>query len=316
MSNLKRLSSFADDLPDQFEWCVAGRILLLDGDAAIYKVAATTSNMETAKARFLTYVMTQKFLANAQHVRIYLTPRGCKKAKRGQLLGLKPYQGNRKDKKKPPLVEPLRQAIGRGMFVMPTGEDWYLCLDYEFEADDKIIMDAHYIGENAVVHSEDKDLRCWHGHFLDAHTNTVAPPVEGVGKLWWHTTPGGDHTLLGAGPIFFWAQMLMGDSADNVAGLKGCGKQAAMDLLSPFIGTTDESKLAEFVLNMYRQKNQNPWPEAYALWLYRSEEYGFAQHLNALRARHGFNPELWQWLREKFQERWYGESEASPDDDE
>lgn len=303
MGVLHRLQGAAAKLPDQFDGYVSGRVLLTDADSTAYIAAATTNSIETAKTRFCSGVLTSKFLAAAQTARVYLTAAECRKAGRFRLRGAKLYQGNRQDKDKPSLVEPLRKAIGRGMFNIPEGEDWYVSLNYEFEADDTIIMDAWTIGiGDAVVYSADKDLRCWPGHFLDPYENRVLDPVVGVGSLWWKHNKSGD-VLIGHGVIFFWSQLLMGDTADNVAGLQGCGKKAAHAALVEFCDSGDESAVAEKVLRMYMEKDQNPWPEAVALWLYRTPAYDFGAHLNTLT----LSQELRIWLHAKLKEPWFAD---------
>lgn len=302
MGKLARLQQIAGEIDeDQFDRSVASRILLCDADSTVYVAAATTKNIETAKTRFCSGVLTAKFLANAESVRIELTARECTKAGRYKLRGVKLYQANRDKDKKPGLVEPLRKAIGRNMFNVPDGEDWYVHLNFEFEADDTLIMDAWTIGiDDAVIYSADKDLRCWPGRFLDPYDNKVLEPCVGVGTLWWHETKS-DKSLVGHGPIFFWAQMIMGDNADNIAGVKKLGKMAAYEMLESFQETEDESALAEFVLREYMKRDQNPWPEAVALWLYRTPTYSFAAHLNTLT----LSKELRVWLHKKLGEEWY-----------
>jgi hypothetical protein len=256
---------------------VDGRVLLTDADSTAYVAAATTKSIETAKTRFVSGVLAAQFLAGSQSSRIYLTASECRKAGRYKLRGQKLYQANRDHKAKPGLVEPLRKAIGRNMFNKPAGEDWYVNLAFNLEADDQIIIDAWATGfKDAVVYSADKDLRCWPGYFLDPYTNRVLGPVTGVGSLWWQHNKSGD-VLIGHGAIFFWSQMIMGDTADNVAGLKKGGKKLAYELLAPFNDAPleDESAIAELVLRRYMALDQNPWPEAFAMWLYRTETYSF-----------------------------------------
>ncbi|CBY88556.1 hypothetical protein [Pantoea phage LIMEzero] len=282
---------------------VAGRVLLTDADSTAYVAAATTKSIETAKTRFVSGVLAAQFLAGSQSSRIYLTASECRKAGRYRLRGQKLYQANRDHKAKPGLVEPLRKAIGRNMFNKPAGEDWYVNLAFDLEADDQIIIDAWATGmQDAVVYSADKDLRCWPGYFLDPYTNRVLDPVTGVGSLWWQHNKSGD-VLIGHGTIFFWSQMIMGDTADNVGGLKKGGKKLAYETLAQFdhADLVCESDIAEIVLRMYMKLNQNPWPEAFAMWLYRTETYSFAAHLNTL----NLSPELKAWLHVKFKEPWY-----------
>ncbi len=298
---LANLLNRTADLDQQFDDSVVeGRVLLCDADSTAYVAAATTSNIETAKRRFCSGILTAKLLAHAESVRVELTAMECTKAGRFGLKGIKRYQANREGVAKPGGVEPLRKAIGRNMFNQPAGEDWRVNLNYKFEADDQLIIDAWSIGMEACIYSADKDLRCWPGYFLDPYTWKVLPPVEGVGYLEWHETKSTSN-IVGHGAIFFWCQMLVGDSADNVAGLQKCGAKKAWELLEPYHNTADESAVAELVLREYMKKKQNPWPEAYAMWLYRTPEYGFFQHIKSL----NLSDELSAWMWKMFREDWY-----------
>ena len=68
--------------------------------------------------------------------------------------------------------------------------------------------------------------------------------------------------------------MLMGDTADNVKGIlkyngKLCGELTALEILR---NVETEDTAANLVLDAYRAINQNPVPEAEALWLLRSTD--------------------------------------------
>lgn len=295
------LGLILDSLPKQFEDTVQGRVLILDADAAIYKAAATTDNLETAKRRFIKEVQTIEFLAKASNVRLHLTSRDSKKAGRYSLLGVKPYQGNRSGKARPALVEPLRQAIGADMFHCP--DNWQVALHREYEADDGVIMDSYLFKESGVVYSEDKDLRLTQYPYLDPYTLELYPTIkEGAGRLYWREKASGA-SLLGHGPLFFWAQMVMGDTADNIKGLiklhgKPCGASSAYTLLD---GIGSERDAAQLVLEAYKTIDQNPFPEGCALWLYREPEYSFPRYLYEL----GMMQD--EWLQECLYKRaWYG----------
>ncbi|AKQ07685.1 hypothetical protein [Yersinia phage vB_YenP_ISAO8] len=68
------------------------RVLACDADSIIYRVAATTNNLETAKRRFVQNAMTYQLLAGADLVRLHLTPKHCRKAGRFNVIAQKEYQ--------------------------------------------------------------------------------------------------------------------------------------------------------------------------------------------------------------------------------
>ena len=88
-------------LESQFQSAVPNRVLLLDGDGAAYRAAATAKTLPTAFKRFVTEVLTDMFNTQSQLVRVHLTGAGGAKANRGLYPAAKPYQGNRQGKAKP-----------------------------------------------------------------------------------------------------------------------------------------------------------------------------------------------------------------------
>lgn len=285
------------------------RLLACDADSIIYRVAATTNNLETAKRRFVQQAMTLQLLAGADMVRLHLTPKHCRKAGRFNVLAVKEYQGNRKNSKgKPALVEPLRYAVGRKKLDLPS--DMEVVFNDIYEADDSVIMDGVKWGDSCVIYSEDKDLLCTRNMMLCPETSLVLPglPSPSVGTLALKELSS-SKKVVGRGPLFFWAQMLMGDTADNIAGLtKYLGKQVGpvrtWDLLSHWSGTQNtEFEVAHFVLSCYRENGQNPWPEGWLLWLYPEEGHTFHKYLNKLGIMQ--DAELGPWLQEQLRLKWF-----------
>lgn len=246
---------------------VQGRTLILDGDGYCYEVAATVKRLDTAVRHFQQKILTAMFLVQAQDCEIHLTARGSDKAGRHRIKATKEYQGNRKGKPKPPLLEPVREAVAVRENWLP---EYTVQLHRQLEADDGMIMSAYRLQGNGVIWSADKDLRMTPHPYWEISEGKLITNV-GFGRLFLKPTPAGQMKCLGYGPLFFWAQMLMGDSADNIAGLtklngKLCGPVAAFDHLS---SVRSESEAANKVLNGYRAIGQNPLPEAWLLWLLR-----------------------------------------------
>lgn len=255
------------NLPDQFHGCVQGRTLILDGDGPAYRAAATVKRLDTALRNFQQDILTQIFLAKAQDCVIHLTASTSDKAGRFRIKAEKPYQGNRQGKSKPPLLEPLRHAITLRENWLP---EYTVVMHHLLEADDGMMQDAYRLKHHGVIWSDDKDLRMTPYPYFCRKTSTVLSG-QGFGKLRLEYTEAGAPKCVGQGPLFFWAQMLMGDAADNVQGIltfrgKKCGAVGAYDALE---SVPDIHTAANIVLDAYRVIDQNPLPEGWLLWLLR-----------------------------------------------
>lgn len=306
-----RIAGRMAEAAPQFHSNDAWTLLSCDADSLIYKVAATTNSIETAKRRFVDRALTLHFLADADTTTLHLTPKHCTKAGRNNILAVKPYQGNRANAKKPALVEPLRYAVGRGQLLLPP--ELTLVFNDLYEADDSLVMECFQFGKSAIYFSEDKDLDKLRNRKLCQYEMTVLPevPLSSVGTLDLKQLSA-SKKVVGRGPLFFWAQMLMGDSADNIKGIQRvngtlCGPSKTFDLLNPYVGTSDELKVAQFVLGLYKEINQNPWPEGWLLYLYEKDKFNFYQYCNRLGLID--NSELGIWLKQQLKLNWFVKSE-------
>lgn len=114
------------------------------------------------------------------------------------------YKQNRSGKPKPQHLQGLRDYLVEAYDAnVSEGE----------EADDVITIRAMELGPDTVIASIDKDflqVPCWH-YNLNKGTLTKVEPLEGL--------------------RFFYTQILTGDTADNVFGIKGVGPVKASKLL-------------------------------------------------------------------------------------
>ena len=294
-------------------------LLSCDADSIIYNVAATTNNIETAKRRFVDKALTLHFLSDAALSRMHLTPKHCRKAGRFNIIAQKPYQANRepgffedgtpKPSKKPALVEPLRYAVGRGKLLLPPEIE--IVFNDVFEADDSVVTECTTYGDDAIYYSEDKDLDCLRNRKLCQKTLKVLPalPSSLLGTLEL-VELSASKKVAGRGPLFFWAQMLMGDTADNIKGIikmhgKLCGPAKTFEELEVFSGadSSREADVARLVLGHYMAIDQNPWPEAWLLWLYPTPSFTFYHYLLSLGVLD--DSELGKWLIKKQAEQWF-----------
>lgn len=265
------------DLPDQLQsTTVQGRVLILDADSLAYKASATRKTLKGAMTVFQEGVLSTMFHTDSESALIHLTHRDCVKAGRNNIIGVKPYQDNRSGSKRPELLHVVREACVEPENVLSEYQAW---LHKTLEADDVCMIDSYKLKENGVLTSPDKDLRHTPYPFYDEYQAKIIQ-AKGVGSVWEHVTEGGHFKLHGIGRMFFWAQMLMGDTADNIGALqyydgKRIGEVRTGDLLEPFNDTEDESEIANLVIDGYRAIDQNPYPEGYLLHMLRSWDDSF-----------------------------------------
>jgi len=265
---------------NQFDSYVVGRTLIHDGDGDCYVAAATAKRLDTALRYFQSAILKRMFLAGAQDARVHLTSRDSDKFGRFRVKAAKPYQGNRKGKSKPPLLEPLREAVADNANWL---DEYVVLLHRDLEADDGMMQDAYRLCENGVISSADKDLRMTPFPYYEVDRGQVMQG-QPVGWVSIKHTEAGNQKMTGQGPLFFWAQMLMVDTADHIQGVlryqgKTCGAVGAFNAL----GTCSTiAEAANLVLDAYRSINQNPLPEGWLLWLLRNETDNFWKYLGEL----------------------------------
>lgn len=278
-------------LEDQFAVQDSGKVLLLDGDFLLYRAAATVKTLPTAVRRLHSMILEEMFYTGCKQCETFFTDSNSAKCLRWMYPTVLPYQDNRKGKTRPPLLDPLKQVVqGMRWDEHPEGIicDWA----FDEEADDRIIARSVELGENCIVSSGDKDLRLTPAPYWEAETASVHTIPDRFGSIWW--TGEGSTPLKGHGTKFFWAQMLMGDTADNVRGItrlngKLCGPVAALAALQDI---TDESACADYVVGAYAKNKQDVLAEAECLWLRRSaEDSGFAYLMEVVTV-----PALRDWL--------------------
>lgn len=118
------------------------------------------------------------------------------------------------------------------------------------EADDQLAIRSIALGDSACIVSRDKDLRMVPGwHYGYAVGNQPESPLEYISELGYLTL--NKNNLKGGGLKFFYAQMVMGDSTDNIQGLPKGGPVLAFKTLNEL---QTEAQMYEAVLNLYTHK--------------------------------------------------------------
>jgi len=201
-------------LPD----IVQGRYLNADGDIYAYNCAGNDdTTREEVVYNLKAEIASRMQAVGATEYILHITGDGSTKGDRHKVACLKEYQANRKDKPKPKNLAFARKYIQEHL----NSE-----VHYDQEADDGLAQfQQKFIdkGEThlSVLDSTDKDLRMVAGLHLDPETHKIVE-VEGYGRSWYDVDKA---KVLGWGTSFFWHQLLMGDTADNIPGLPAFGKE-------------------------------------------------------------------------------------------
>ena len=203
--------------------------------------------------------------AGAEAVELVYTPEGSTKGDRYAVARRKPYQGQRTGKHRPPNWAFLRGVIERDPRAVSSGD---------LEADDRLAR-PH---QDLVIWSQDKDLRmvtgCRHLRWDRSGLVHVPPGAFCVidaerseGKVYGH--------------LWFWLQMLHGDTADNIPGLpslrgKPVGEAAADRLMAP--GMDNEQAFHIVAQAYWETYGEERWTvemleQGALLWLRRGERW-------------------------------------------
>lgn len=229
MFNGVDLSALTPQMPARvFPAEVSGRVVHIDADFLAYMVSYEKPNtqIELKDMQHNAQVAIEKMrrMAGAQGVMLHLTPSLSTKGGRIWQGIQREYQGNRKDKEKPEKLSVIRTWLAS---AFPAQSH------LECEADDGMSSEQYAAIANgardlSVICSKDKDLNMVPGLHMDWDTGEIVDSGTDFGEI--HLVEqGSSKKLKGYGQKFFWAQMLMGDTADNVQGL-------------PFLWTSTMSK--------------------------------------------------------------------------
>ena len=183
-------------------------IALIDADILCYRVGFATNdeNESTAietMAVFLEDLVMFDLIDCDEH-QLFLTG---KQNFRHDIAVTAPYKGNRKDTPKPTHLPLLREYLQTA---------WDASVSEGQEADDDIAIEATRLGEESIIVSIDKDFMQvpgWHYNFVKKEKKYVSPE-EGM--------------------RFFYKQILMGDSADNIKGMPRVGAVRSEKMLAPY----------------------------------------------------------------------------------
>lgn len=189
----------------------------------------------------------ETIIEDKESYRLFLTGKGNF---REQVATLQPYKGNRDPTHKPKYYNEVKQyMIDRWKAEVVEG----------MEADDAMgIAQWAARDKSTVICSIDKDMLMipgWHYNLKTKEQKFV--------------------TLDEANRMFFW-QMLVGDSTDNIPGIKGMGPVRSSKLLDPLLGNVDAMKEAvwDYYIKQYGDNAHNAWNEVAQLLFIKRELEG------------------------------------------
>lgn len=192
---------------------VPGLTLHIDGDFLAYYAAGNDDTLPgQARVNLLGIVETLRSRSGSEHVVVHSTVPGSNKGERYLVATVKPYQAQRKPGRKP-----KNHGYLQDFLLGYAGDVFRSKLWSTREADDGMAACAHHaIGAApgyAVIATKDKDLRMVPGLHIDWDTQSLT------------RVPPGCYDVVGEngkqyGLKWFWLQMLMGDTADNIPGLE------------------------------------------------------------------------------------------------
>lgn len=227
---------------------VHNRLALIDGDIIAYLAAGSTQATDIEKVQKLIDDILEdiKYSTGSQGTAIYLTGDPTK-GDRVYIASTKPYKGNRKDTPKPKYLDDARQYLIDSQYCYVTKYG---------EADDALVEAQD---DNTIIVTSDKDLRQAYGWHYDLNTQEefyVEPYTMG----YLHLTDKPTKKLKGTSWLWFWAQMLTGDTADNIPGVPKIGAVKAYGLLKD-VKTNLEAM--DIVLEQYKEGYPETWHDVF-----------------------------------------------------
>lgn len=169
---------------------------------------------------------------------------------RYDLATIKPYKGNRVDVRRPKYMEEMKQYMV---------DVWDAKLVRGMESDDAIAIDHYSDTEKySVIIAQDKDL-------IQGVPGWVFNPIKDELK----------YNSLSQANMFHFYQMLVGDTADNIPGIKGIGDKRASALIQANDNNLD--KVRTVVQELYKKEYGENWERCYdeisrLLWILRRPE--------------------------------------------
>lgn len=216
--------------------------VLIDGDILTYRAAFSCEGQPLEDACDKIDCMVEDIMAAtsfdmfSQNYEMFITGKGNFRYDIQET-----YKQNRSGKPKPEHLPGLRDYLVEAHNAKVSVDQ---------EADDDIAIRATELGPNAIIASIDKDflqVPCRH-YNLNKKTTVKVDEFEGL--------------------VFFYTQILMGDKADNIFGIKGVGPVKAGKML---FNKKTEYELYLSCIAAYEFDEEKVVENARLLWLRREE---------------------------------------------
>ena len=226
-------------------------MLYIDADILIYRVAYGCEGLDLLEAveamDSLIKTIIDKF--PKEDPILVLSPKGV--TFRHAIAVTQPYKGNRAKREKPQYYSELRQYL--------MEEKGAVMADDGLEADDYIGI--HTIRKTDIICTIDKDLYMIPAK---AHYNFVKDEMKKIKRP----------------AYYFWKQMIVGDSTDNIKGITGLGEKKAEKLLDKL--RTKEMRHA--VEEEYKREFGDGWKQRFEenghlLWILRDKKKKFYHYV-------------------------------------
>lgn len=206
---------------------------LIDGDIIAYRCAASAEQDPLEVATVRTDVMMRDILDKESKYLVFLS--GPKEE--NFRYNINPnYKANRIGVPKPRWLAACKDYLIN---------EYHATISHGCEADDFLGINQT---DDTVIYSIDKDLLMIPG----AHFNFVKQEYQEVSEL--------------GGLKQFYRQMIIGDSSDNIFGIKGLGKVKAGKLIDP---CETEEEMYNIVRNLYEDDINRFIMNADCLWIWR-----------------------------------------------
>lgn len=196
---------------------------------------------------------------DADSYKMYLTSND-KSNFRFKIATIKEYKGNRKNMKRPLHYEAIRDYL----------QDHYDAqMIYDEEADDAMGIAQMKALDKSIICSIDKDLDMIPGYHYNMDTQEMYTATD-PGTIFLDDSRRKVH---GRGLKWFYAQMLLGDNADNIPGAEGYGPVKVIDTLK---NENTEGGMYEAVKDVYAKQYGPNYMKAFRevgnlLWIRRHE---------------------------------------------
>ena len=220
-------------------------ICCIDADIYAYRAAAACENEDELQAvRSVDSLIINTLMCGVDKCgyvdewKLFLTGKGNF---RNDIAVTAPYKGNRADKVKPQHLAALRNHLMK---------EWKADMSEGQEADDSIAIEATKLGDDGVIVSLDKDLdqvAGWHYNFIKKEAYYITE-AEGLLRLY--------------------MQILTGDTADNIIGLRNIGNVRAKKMLED---AADETEMFQRCVEAYDGNEDRVVENAHLLFLRRHE---------------------------------------------